>query len=171
MHALFFAFLRYQAPPITSPLTTEDGDKSIETTDFDTTILVPWLPRSNSLSNKGVGGVVLRYFLWQLGLCALSVIRYFCCHPPYCPGFDWFPRLRKLWVVFMHLKTIEGAECAPNVRTSLTLPWCLIYWFGASSPVGSAASSLYRDDHYFSASSSRSQRGHFLSNRLGCSRK
>ena len=34
----------------------EDGDKSIETTDFDTTILVPWLPRSNPLSNRGVDG-------------------------------------------------------------------------------------------------------------------
>ena len=31
---------------------TEDGNKSIQTTDFDTTILVPWLPRSNPLSNK-----------------------------------------------------------------------------------------------------------------------
>ena len=37
---------------------TEDGDKSIETTDFDTTILVPWLPRSNPLSNRGVGKVL-----------------------------------------------------------------------------------------------------------------
>ena len=44
--------------------TTEDDDKSIETTDFDTTFLVPWLPRSNPLSNRGVGGVVLRYFPW-----------------------------------------------------------------------------------------------------------
>ena len=43
-------------------LPTEDGDKSIETTDFDTTILVPWLPWSNPLSNRGVGGVSLRYF-------------------------------------------------------------------------------------------------------------
>ena len=39
---------------------TEDGDKSIEATDFDTTILVPRLPRSNPLSNRGLGGVVLR---------------------------------------------------------------------------------------------------------------
>ena len=37
-------------------VSTEDGDKSIETTDFDTTILVPWLPRSNPLRNRG-GGV------------------------------------------------------------------------------------------------------------------
>ena len=35
---------------------TEDGNKSIETTDFDTTILAPWLPWSNPLSNRGVGG-------------------------------------------------------------------------------------------------------------------
>ena len=65
-----------------SAIHTEDGDKRIEITDFDTTILVPWLPRINSLSNRGIGGVVLRYFPWQLGLCALSVIRYFCRHPP-----------------------------------------------------------------------------------------
>ena len=34
---------------------TEDGNKSI---DFDTTILVPWLPRSNHLSNRGENIVV-----------------------------------------------------------------------------------------------------------------
>ena len=32
----------------------EDGDRGIETTDFDTSILAPWLPRSHPLRNRGV---------------------------------------------------------------------------------------------------------------------